>query len=325
MANLETEIEVTKDRKLYNWMQYFWSNYSVVFAFIVLFIVASIASDHFLSPLNITNMLRQISVIGILAVGMTFVILIGGIDLSVGSVLALTGTIVMASQVDFGTSIFTAILFGLVAGALIGVINGVIITYGKIAAFITTLAMMTIARSTALYYADAGAIAGSNMDYRAIGNEYLFGIPIPVYIFAFVVVIAFILLEKTTFGRHIYAVGGNSSAAHLSAVPINKITIMTYMICGLTAAIGAVIETSRLNSVSTSSSGSMYELDAIAAVIIGGTKLTGGQGRIIGTVFGILILAILSNIMNLLNISPYIQGVVKGAIILVAVLLQKRS
>nr|WP_245548473.1 ribose ABC transporter permease [Gracilibacillus lacisalsi] len=306
-------------------MQYFWSNYSVVFAFIVLFIVASIASDHFLSPLNITNMLRQISVIGILAVGMTFVILIGGIDLSVGSVLALTGTIVMASQVDFGTSIFTAILFGLVAGALIGVINGVIITYGKIAAFITTLAMMTIARSTALYYADAGAIAGSNMDYRAIGNEYLFGIPIPVYIFAFVVVIAFILLEKTTFGRHIYAVGGNSSAAHLSAVPINKITIMTYMICGLTAAIGAVIETSRLNSVSTSSSGSMYELDAIAAVIIGGTKLTGGQGRIIGTVFGILILAILSNIMNLLNISPYIQGVVKGAIILVAVLLQKRS
>ncbi|MFD2658442.1 ABC transporter permease [Gracilibacillus thailandensis] len=325
MANLETEIEVTKDRKLYNWMQYFWSNYSVVFAFIVLFIVASIASDHFLSPLNITNMLRQISVIGILAVGMTFVILIGGIDLSVGSVLALTGTIVMASQVDFGTSIFTAILFGLVAGALIGVINGVIITYGKIAAFITTLAMMTIARSTALYYADAGAIAGSNMDYRAIGNEYLFGIPIPVYIFAVVVVIAFILLEKTTFGRHIYAVGGNSRAAHLSAVPINKITIMTYMICGLTAAIGAVIETSRLNSVSTSSSGSMYELDAIAAVIIGGTKLTGGQGRIIGTVFGILILAILSNIMNLLNISPYIQGVVKGAIILVAVLLQKRS
>ncbi|WP_163580773.1 ABC transporter permease [Gracilibacillus saliphilus] len=325
MANLETEIEVTKDRKLYNWMQYFWSNYSVVFAFIVLFIVASIASDHFLSPLNITNMLRQISVIGILAVGMTFVILIGGIDLSVGSVLALTGTIVMASQVDFGTSIFTAILFGLVAGALIGVVNGVIITYGKIAAFITTLAMMTIARSTALYYADAGAIAGSNMDYRAIGNEYLFGIPIPVYIFAVVVVIAFILLEKTTFGRHIYAVGGNSRAAHLSAVPINKITIMTYMICGLTAAIGAVIETSRLNSVSTSSSGSMYELDAIAAVIIGGTKLTGGQGRIIGTVFGILILAILSNIMNLLNISPYIQGVVKGAIILVAVLLQKRS
>ncbi|SHM94949.1 ABC transporter permease [Gracilibacillus kekensis] len=331
MSNMQTSPEAkveersSSNNKFFIWLQYFWANYSVIFAFIILFILASIASEHFLTPLNLTNMLRQISVIGILAIGMTFVILIGGIDLSVGSVLALTGTVVMASQVDFGASIFTAILFGLFAGLLVGLVNGLVITYGKIAAFITTLAMMTIARSAALYYADAGAISGLNSDYTIIGNEYLFGLPIPVYVFIIVVVISFILLEKTAFGRHIYAVGGNSRAAHLSAVPITRVTIAAYMICGLTAAIGAVIETSRLNSVSTSSSGSMYELDAIAAVIIGGTRLTGGQGKIIGTVFGILILAILSNIMNLMNISPYIQGAVKGAIILVAVLLQKRS
>lgn len=329
---METKSEMQADSNLNDvnskfreWLHYFWTNYSVAFAFIILFIFSAIASEHFLSPLNITNMLRQISVIGILSIGMTFVILIGGIDLSVGSTLALTGTVIMASQVDFGSSIFLAVLLGLVVGALVGIVNGIVITYGKIASFIATLAMMTIARSLSLFYADAGAISGLNMSYSKIGNNYFLGIPIPVYIFAIAVIIAFILLEKTAFGRYIYAVGGNPKAAHLSAVPVNRITLMAYMICGLAAAIGAVIETSRLNSVSTSSSGSMYELDAIAAVIIGGTKLTGGQGRIIGTVFGVLILGILSNIMNLMNISPYIQGVVKGGIILVAVLLQKRN
>ncbi|AQS57490.1 ribose ABC transporter permease [Novibacillus thermophilus] len=302
-----------------------WDQYSVVFAFIVLVVFASILSDSFLSIANVTNVLRQISIIGVLAVGMTFVILLGGIDLSVGSVLALTGTVIMASQADYGMPVFTAIGLGLLAGALIGMVNGLMITYGKIAAFIVTLAMMTISRSLALYYADAGSISGTNMQYAAIGNGYLWQIPVPVIIFVIIVLIAYMLLERTTFGRHVYAVGGNVQAARLSAVPVYRVTILAYMICGLTAAVGAVIETSRLNSVSTSSSGMMYELDAIAAVIIGGASLAGGRGRVIGTLFGVLILGVLSNVMNLLNISPYIQGVVKGAIILAAVLLQKRG
>ncbi|MFS8579572.1 MAG: ABC transporter permease, partial [Novibacillus thermophilus] len=157
------------------------------------------------------------------------------------------------------------------------------------------------------------------------GNGYLWQIPFPFIIFVIIVLIAYMLLERTPFGRHVYAVGGNVQAARLSAVPVYRVTILAYMICGLTAAVGAVIETSRLNSVSTSSSGMMYELDAIAAVIIGGASLAGGRGRVIGTLFGVLILGVLSNVMNLLNISPYIQGVVKGAIILAAVLLQKRG
>lgn len=307
------------------WFKYLWDQYSVVFAFIVLVVFASILSDSFLSIANVTNVLRQISIIGVLAVGMTFVILLGGIDLSVGSVLALTGTVIMASQADYGMPVFTAIGLGLLAGALIGMVNGLMITYGKIAAFIVTLAMMTISRSLALYYADAGSISGTNMQYAAIGNGYLWQIPVPVIIFVIIVLIAYMLLERTTFGRHVYAVGGNVQAARLSAVPVYRVTILAYMISGLTAAVGAVIETSRLNSVSTSSSGMMYELDAIAAVIIGGASLAGGRGRVIGTLFGVLILGVLSNVMNLLNISPYIQGVVKGAIILAAVLLQKRG
>lgn len=324
-AQTKVQPEAHKPQRSHVWLKYLWDQYSVVFAFIVLVVFAAILSDSFLSIANVTNVLRQISIIGVLAVGMTFVILLGGIDLSVGSVLALTGTVIMASQADFGLPVFAAIGLGLLAGALIGIVNGLMITYGKIAAFIVTLAMMTIARSLALYYADAGAISGTNMQYAAIGNGYLWRIPVPVIIFVMIVLIAYILLERTTFGRHVYAVGGNLQAARLSAVPVYRVTVLAYMICGLTAAVGAVIETSRLNSVSTSSSGMMYELDAIAAVIIGGASLAGGRGRVIGTLFGVLILGVLSNVMNLLNISPYIQGVVKGAIILAAVLLQKRG
>lgn len=325
MANPAAESEIKTSSNATRWIRHVWEQYSVIFAFIVLVVLAAVLNEHFLDVGNITNVLRQISIVGILSLGMTFVIILGGIDLSVGSVLALSGTVIMASQVTYGAPIWLSIVFGLIAGAMLGLINGLVITYGKITAFIATLAMMTIARSLALYYADAGAISGFDSKYSKIGNEYLFGIPIPVIIFAVIFVLAFIVLEKTVFGRHIYAVGGNTQAARLSAISVFKITIMCYVICGFTAAIGAVIETSRLNSISTSSSGQMYELDAIAAVIIGGTSLSGGRGRIVGTLFGVLILGVLSNIMNLLNISPYLQGVVKGLIIIAAVLLQKRD
>ncbi|MFF2481451.1 ABC transporter permease [Paenibacillus sp. NPDC058071] len=324
MSNAVTEVKKSKigERK---WFNYLWEQYSVLFALILLVVIASILSEYFLTVTNITNILRQVSIVGILSLGMTFVIILGGIDLSVGSVLALSGTVVMASQVTYSTSIPVSIILGLLCGLLIGLINGLMVTYGKITAFIATLAMMTIARSLALFYADAGAISGMNSTYAKIGNEYLFGIPIPVIIFVVMVLLAYIVLEKTVYGRHLYAVGGNMQAARLSAISVFRVTIIAYMICGFTAAVGSIIETSRLNSISTSTSGNMYELDAIAAVIIGGASLAGGRGRILGTLFGVLILGVLSNTMNLLNISSYLQGVVKGIIIIAAVLLQKRD
>ncbi|WP_276357278.1 ABC transporter permease [Cohnella caldifontis] len=324
MSNTVEEIKTESGRNR-NWIGVIWEQYSVLFALLVLVVFASVLSEYFLTVANITNILRQVSIVGILSLGMTFVIILGGIDLSVGSVLALSGTVVMAAQVNYASSIPVSILLGLLAGLLLGLVNGLLITYGKITAFIATLAMMTIARSLALYYADAGAISGMNSAYAKIGNNYALGIPIPVIIFAVMVFLSYVVLEKTVFGRHIYAVGGNTQAARLSAIPVFRVTILSYMICGLTAAIGSVIETSRLNSVSTSTSGNMYELDAIAAVIIGGASLAGGKGRILGTLFGVLILGVLSNVMNLLNISPYLQGVVKGVIIVAAVLLQRRE
>lgn len=325
MSQAATDFESKNPSSGMRWGKYLWDQYSVIFAFIVLVALAALLNEHFLDIGNITNVLRQVSIVGILSLGMTFVIILGGIDLSVGSVLAFSGTVIMAAQVTYDLPIWVSIVLGLIAGALLGVINGLVITYGKITAFIATLAMMTIARSLALYYADAGAISGFDSTYSNIGNEYLAGIPIPVIIFGAIFLLCYIVLEKTVFGRHIYAVGGNTQAARLSAISVFRVTILSYIICGLTAAIGAVIETSRLNSISTSSSGHMYELDAIAAVIIGGTSLSGGRGRIVGTLFGVLILGVLSNIMNLLNISPYLQGVVKGLIIIAAVLLQKRD
>ncbi|MEC0091167.1 ABC transporter permease [Paenibacillus macquariensis] len=324
MSNAVTELNKTQTKER-NWLKYLWEQYSVLFALIVLIIFASILSEHFLSITNITNVLRQVSIVGILSLGMTFVIILGGIDLSVGSVLAMSGTVVMASQVTYSTSIPVSIVLGLMCGLIIGLINGLMVTYGKITAFIATLAMMTIARSIALFYADAGAISGLNSTYAKIGNAYVFGIPIPVIIFVIMVFLSYIVLEKTVYGRHVYAVGGNAQAARLSAISVFRVTIISYMICGFTAAVGSIIETSRLNSISTSTSGNMYELDAIAAVIIGGASLSGGRGRILGTLFGVLILGVLSNTMNLLNISPYLQGVVKGLIIVAAVLLQKRD
>ena len=312
MSQAATETDPKYPSAGMRWGRYLWDQYSVIFAFIVLVALAALLNEHFLEIGNITNVLRQVSIVGILSLGMTFVIILGGIDLSVGSVLAFSGTVIMAAQVDYDLPIWISILLGVVAGGLLGII-------------IATLAMMTIARSLSLYYADAGAISGYDSAYSKIGNEYFAGIPIPVIVFGAIFLLSYIVLEKTVFGRHIYAVGGNSQAARLSAISVVRVTILSYLICGLTAAIGAVIETSRLNSISTSSSGNMYELDAIAAVIIGGTSLSGGRGRIVGTLFGVLILGVLSNIMNLLNISPYLQGVVKGLIIIAAVLLQKRD
>lgn len=270
------------------------------------------------------NIARQVCVIGIISMGMTLVILSSGIDLSVGSVLALTG-IVTIKILNSSGSVLLAVVAGLAFSAFVGLINGGLITKGKVPPFIATLGVFASARSLALYLNNGGNISGKVPAYTAIANNELFGISYPVYIFIAITILMYMFTQKTRFGRYIYAIGSNENAARLSAININAMKCFTYVLCGLMVGIAALVESSRLNSVSASSSGAGYEMDAIAAVIIGGTRMAGGKGTIIGTFLGVLILGIINNMLNLMNVSPYLQGMCKGVIILIAVLMQKKE
>ncbi|MEZ0537831.1 ABC transporter permease [Caldicellulosiruptoraceae bacterium PP1] len=299
-------------------------DYSILIGFILLCIIASLASNVFLTPQNIINILRQSSIIGVISIGMTFVILAGGIDLSVGSSLALIGGISLITQ-NSTNSVALGIITSILLGILIGIFNGAISTYGKIPPFVVTLGSMAIARSLILYIANGGSISGNLERFEAFANSYFFFIPTPVIIFVLITLIGFFVLEQTPFGRYVYAIGGNERAARLSAINTSLMKVIIYSICGLSVSIASLIETSRLNSISASSSGVSYELDAIAAVIIGGTSLSGGKGKVIGTFIGAILLATINNIMNLINVSPYLQGLVKGIIIIIVALLQKKT
>lgn len=303
----------------------FWKENSYVLALIILVVFASAASGSFLKTANIMNILRQISIVGIIGLGMTFVIISGGIDLSVGSFLAMIGGIIIALQKQ-NLPVLLSVLIGCIAGLIIGAVNGLIISKARLAPFIVTLVTMTIARSVIIYLSNGSSIIGdSTSSFTDIGNGRITIIPIPVIIFALVIALCSVLLNNTKFGRYVYAIGGNEKTSLYSGIKVDRIKIMAYSLMGLLVAVASVIETSRLASVSSSSSGLFYEMDAIAAVIIGGTPLSGGKGKLMGTVVGIIILGIISNIMNLLNISPYLNGAVKGLIILVAVLMQRRE
>jgi ribose transport system permease protein len=258
------------------------------------------------------------------ALGMTVVMLSGGIDLSVGSVLVLVGVITVLALNATG-SILVAILTALVVGSFAGFLNGLMVAKGRIASFIATLGMMAAARSIALYIAEGGSISGEVSSFTAIANSDLWIFDFPVIIFFAMTALVYILMHKTRFGRYVYALGSNEKAALLSAIRVDRVKMGVYTLVGLLVSVAAIIETSRLNSISSSSSGVQYELDAIAAVIIGGTRMTGGRGKIMGTFFGVLILGILNNMMNLMNVSPHLQGFVKGLIIIIAVVFQKRE
>lgn len=307
-----------------NKLRWIWTEYSVMIAFLVIFILASLLNSDFLTFTNLINIIRQVSIIGIISLGMTLVMLSGGIDLSVGSVLAFTGAITLLA-LNASESVLLSLLTAIAVSASIGLINGLLITKGKIASFIATLGMMAAARSLVLYIAQGGSISGKVESYTEIANGDLFGIAYPIYIFLVMTLLIFMIMHKTRFGRYIYAIGSNEKAALLSAISVNKVKIGVYMLCSMLVGVAAVIESSRLNSVSSASSGLSYELDAIAAVIIGGARMSGGRGKVIGTFFGVMILGILNNTMNLMNISPYLQGLVKGLIIIIAVLLQKKD
>ncbi|WP_224752342.1 ABC transporter permease [Metabacillus arenae] len=318
-SNQQTKSTTTKSR-----LSWLWAEYSVIIAFLIIFIAAAMISPRFLDINNQLNILMQVSIIGIVALGMTVVMLSGGIDLSVGSVLAFVGVMTVLALNASG-SILVAILTALFVGSFAGFLNGLMVAKGKIASFIATLGMMAAARSIALYIADGGSVSGEVSGFTAIANSDIGIVDYPIIIFLIMTMLVYLLMHKTRFGRYVYALGSNEKAALLSAIRVDRVKLGVYSLAGLLVSVAAIIETSRLNSISSSSSGMAYELDAIAAVIIGGTRMTGGRGKVIGTLFGVLILGILNNMMNLMNVSPHLQGFVKGLIIIVAVVFQKRE
>ena len=305
-----------------------FSKYTPLIALVILIILSAVASEHFTKFRNITNILRQVSYTGTIALGMTFAIVAGGFDLSVGSMTAFVGVVAIYTLNYVGTgadAVFIAVMAAIALGAFLGAVNGLIVTKGKITSFIATLGTMSIYRSLTLYVSEAGEVISQSDLYPEIGGGYFLNIPFPVIIFLGLAVVFHFLLNNTPFGRHVCAVGANEQVAVFSAIKVKWITFLTFVITGFTVGVTAVLLSSRLNSVSPGDAGIFFELDAIAAVVIGGTPLSGGRGTIWGTVIGAVILGIINNMLNMLGVSPYLQGTVKGLVILIAVLLQYKK
>lgn len=276
------------------------------------------ASPHFLTVSNLLNVLEQTAINAIVAVGMTFVIISGGIDLSVGSVVALSG-IALGQALGAGLPAPAAIVIALVVGLSCGQANGLLVTFGRLPPFIATLGMMSVARGAALMLAEGRPISGFSEGFRTLATGRVLMVPAPVIITVLIYAVAHFVLARTVFGRATYAIGGNEEAARLSGVQVRFHKTMIYGVAGLMSAAAAVILTARLNSAQPTA-GTMYELDAIAATVIGGTSLMGGEGSLMGALIGALIMGVLRNGLNLLNVSSFFQQVVIGAVIIGAVL-----
>jgi ribose transport system permease protein len=301
-----------------------FSSLSTLIALIVLMLVISLINPNFMTTNNLLNLLLQVTANGFIAFGMTFVILTGGIDLSVGATLALSSALT-AGFIAGGMPVWLAILVTLAMGALLGMVNGLFVAYGKLAPFIVTLASMTIFRGFTLVYTNGNPITkgmSNSFLFQYLGQGYLFGIPFPVILMVLVFGILYVILHKMAFGKSVYAIGGNETAAYVAGIKINKVKIIIYTISGMMAAISGLIVTSRLSSAQPTA-GASYEMDAIAAVVLGGTSLSGGKGRLVGTLIGALIIGVLNNGLNIIGVSAFWQQVVKGFVILVAVLLDR--
>lgn len=306
-----------------NTMKYM-SELTTVIALIILMAVITIINSNFLTANNLLNLLLQVTSNALIAFGMTFVILTGGIDLSVGSILALSSALT-AGLLGSGMPVTLAILISLILGCILGMMNGLLISYGKLAPFIVTLATMTIFRGATLVYTNGNPITKGLSDtflFQFLGQGYIVGIPFPVIIMFIVFIVLYVLLHKTAFGKSVYAIGGNEKAAYISGVKLNKVKIIIYSISGIMASISGLIITSRLSSAQPTA-GASYEMDAIAAVVLGGTSLSGGKGRILGTLIGSLIIGVLNNGLNIIGVSAFWQQVVKGVVILIAVLIDR--
>ncbi|HAK45603.1 MAG TPA: ribose ABC transporter permease [Spirochaeta sp.] len=294
-------------------------NYGMLFVLVILFIVCAIVSPYFLKVENLLNITRQVSVIGIVSIGMTFTILTGGIDLSVGPVLAFS-TLMIAGFKDYGA--IPAFLLAMAMSLLFGLVTGTLITKGKIQPFIATLGMMTTVVGIGLTYSHGHPIIGTPDGLSFLGQGKLFNtIPVQTILFALTALAASILLNRTRLGRYIYAVGGNEEGSRLSGIRVDRIKTSAYVISSGLAGFAGIIMANHLN-VGEANLGSGMELDAIASVAVGGTSLAGGRGGVVGTVIGVIIIGILNNFLNLINVPGYTQKIVKGAIIIIAVLAQ---
>ncbi len=276
------------------------------------------ATPYFLTAANLANVAEQSAIVGVIAIGMTFVILTGGIDLSVGSVVALAGVAIGVS-LQHALPLPFALCVGLVTGTTAGIANGLLISVGKLPPFIATLGMMSVARGMALMLADGRPISGFQGSLRALTTNRVLGIPGSVMVMLALYAVAHIVLTRTVFGRLVYAVGGNEEAAALSGINVRAVKIVAYAICGLSASVCTMLLVARLDSAQPIA-GIGYELDAIAAVVIGGTSLLGGSGSVVGTLIGALIMSVLRNGLNLLGVSSYVQQVAIGVVIVIAVL-----
>jgi ribose transport system permease protein len=286
---------------------------------LVLCAVLWILTPHFLTVSNLLNVAQQTAINAVIAVGLTFVIISGGIDLSVGSVVAFSG-VVLASLLANAVPLPLAILGGLAVGFACGLANGLLITFGRLPPFIATLGMMSVARGGALLYTDGRPISGFGENFRWLATGEIGFVPMPVVVMGVVYLVAHFVLRRTPFGRYVFAIGGNEEAALLSGVRVRLHKTAVYGVCGLLSAAAATVLTARLNSAQPIA-GINYELDAIAATVIGGSSLMGGQGSVAGTLIGALIMGVLRNGLNLLGVSSFIQQVVIGAVIIIAVLI----
>ncbi|MBX2921968.1 MAG: ribose ABC transporter permease [Chitinophagaceae bacterium] len=302
----------------------YFSRYGIFIALIVICIALSVATPNFFTAQNMLIVLRQVSINGILAIGVTYVIIAGGIDLSLGSVIALTG-VVAASFAHPGTyPLLVPVLLGLLTGVVVGLLNGLTITKGKVAPFIVTLGMMTIARGLALVWSKGRPVTNLSKEFNFIGGGDLLFVPVPILLFVLVIIVSAVILKYTRIGRYIYAVGGNENAAAASGIRVNRVKLFAYIMCSGLAGLAGIVLASRITT-GQPNAGIAYELDAIAAVVIGGTSLLGGRGSIAGTVIGVLIIGIINNGLDLLNVSSYYQQIIKGVIIVGAVLLDRRN
>jgi ribose/xylose/arabinose/galactoside ABC-type transport system permease subunit len=299
-----------------------WRKVGVFAALVLLVIAASFLSSRFLTVPNLLNILRQVAIVGILAIGMTGVILTRGIDLSVGSLLGIS--VVLYAGLLEGHSMTVAIPVGLGAAMAAGLVNGVGVAWANIPPFIMTLGMLSFARGLAFIYTGGTPIPILNESFYDLGNGYLAGIPIPSLILIAALAVSAVILSRTAFGRSIYAIGSNEEAARLSGVPVNLYKIIVYVISGGVAGLAGLVYASQL-SIGTPIAGQGYELDAIAAVVVGGTSLFGGKGSVGGTFVGTLIIGVLANILNLTGVDPYVQQLFKGALIVIAVYVMSRT
>jgi ribose transport system permease protein len=310
------------------------------FALAILVGIGAAASPAFRDPVNFQNILRNIAPVGLAAIGMTFVITLGGIDLSVGSTAALLGVAAIVGMGEVaGTSnpnsleVSLGIGICILGGGLLGALNGAMVTWGKVAPFIATLATMAAYKSLAQTIANDGTVSVRGDLFSAIGTggvplirekgRVALMLPYPVLVFGVAALLAHLLLRRTTFGVTVRAIGDNETAARYGGIPVGRTRLMTYTLCGLTAGIGSLMTTSYMNSASHADTGRLWELDAIAAVVIGGTRMSGGTGTIVGTVIGVLMLGVIDNLVVIFDVNPSLQGLLKGSIIVAAVLLQR--